>query len=140
MYALLAVIGLVVAGLIFCLRIYRAGYDENDAVIFLLILGGGMVVGGKTNIRESKPPFRKRRRQAKTQMFNKITEIEKALLTARLFICFWDVEAPSPTNREGNFAAQRHRPLRVEITGTVLTASSFFHNTILTDYHAYTSL
>jgi len=33
--------------LIFCLRIYRAGYDENDAVIFLLILGGGMVVGGK---------------------------------------------------------------------------------------------
>lgn len=47
LYGLFAIVGLVVAGLLFCTRIYKAGYNENDAIIFLLLIAGGMVIGGK---------------------------------------------------------------------------------------------
>ncbi len=46
MYALMAVIGMLVSGFVFCRRIKRAGYNDNDAVLFLLVLAGGVLVGG----------------------------------------------------------------------------------------------
>ncbi len=46
MYALMAVVGLLAAGVIFCIRIRKAGYDDNEAILFLLVLGVGMLVGG----------------------------------------------------------------------------------------------
>lgn len=46
MYALMAVVGLLIAGFVFCLRIRSQGHDDNEAIIFLLILGVGMLVGG----------------------------------------------------------------------------------------------
>ncbi len=48
MYALMAVIGLLVAGFVFCRRISKAGYDDNEAIFFLLTLSLGMLVGGST--------------------------------------------------------------------------------------------
>ncbi len=46
MYALMAVIGLLVAGFIFCRRIDRLGLDDNDAILFLLVVAVGMYIGG----------------------------------------------------------------------------------------------
>ena len=46
LYTLMAVIGLLVAGFWFCRSIKKAGYDDNDAVIFLLVLAVGMYLGG----------------------------------------------------------------------------------------------
>lgn len=46
MYGLCASAGMIIAGFIFCYRIKKCGHDENDAIIFLLVLALGMVVGG----------------------------------------------------------------------------------------------
>lgn len=46
MYALMAVIGLLVAGFLFCRRIDRSGLDDNDAILFLFVLALGMYIGG----------------------------------------------------------------------------------------------
>jgi len=46
MYGLTSMIGLVLAGFILCYRIKKAGYDENDTILFILTLAVGMVVGG----------------------------------------------------------------------------------------------
>ena len=46
MYALMSIIGLLVAGFVFCRRIARAGQDDNEALLFLLVLGVGMLIGG----------------------------------------------------------------------------------------------
>ena len=46
MYAVMSIIGLLSAGFIFCRRIKSSGQDDNEAILFLLTLGFGMLVGG----------------------------------------------------------------------------------------------
>lgn len=45
-YAIFATAGLLIAGFVFCYRINRGGYDENEAILFLLAVSAGMLVGG----------------------------------------------------------------------------------------------
>lgn len=45
MYAILSIIGILLIGVIFCKRIKKKGMDDNDAILFLLWLGGGALVG-----------------------------------------------------------------------------------------------
>ncbi len=56
LYAIMAVIGILIGGFIFCRQISRSKLDDNEAIIFLLVIGVGMLVGGSvlygiTNIR-----------------------------------------------------------------------------------------
>lgn len=46
MYAIMAVVGILIGGFIFCKRISRAKLDDNEAIIFLLVIGVGMLIGG----------------------------------------------------------------------------------------------
>ena len=46
MYALMSVIGLLLAGFVFCRGIAKAGEDDNEAILFLLVLCGGILLGG----------------------------------------------------------------------------------------------
>ncbi|MBO5262450.1 MAG: prolipoprotein diacylglyceryl transferase [Clostridia bacterium] len=46
LYAIFALIGIFVAGITFCVYIKKCGYDNNTAIVFLLILGVGVVIGG----------------------------------------------------------------------------------------------
>ena len=46
MYAIMAIIGMLIAGIVFCKRIRKSGYDDNDAILFLLALSGGILLGG----------------------------------------------------------------------------------------------
>ncbi len=46
MYAVMAAIGILVSGYVFCVRIKKSGHDDNDAILFLLFVGGGVLVGG----------------------------------------------------------------------------------------------
>lgn len=45
-YTLMAVIGLLAAGVYFCRQIRRFGLDDNDAIIWLLVTGVGILLGG----------------------------------------------------------------------------------------------
>ena len=54
-YAIMAIIGMLVAGVLFCYMVRKNGQDDNDAIIFLLVVGMGILVGshilyGITNI------------------------------------------------------------------------------------------
>lgn len=56
MYALMSIIGLLSGGAFFCKRIREEGEDDNEAIVFLLVLSLGMMVGGHilfglTNVR-----------------------------------------------------------------------------------------
>ncbi len=56
MYAVMAVIGMLIAGFVFCKEIKKSGNDDNDAIIFLLIAALGILIGGSllyaiTNLR-----------------------------------------------------------------------------------------
>lgn len=56
MYAVMAAIGAVLAGLVFCRAVRKRGLDDNDAIIFLLFVAGGVMLGGHilyglTNVR-----------------------------------------------------------------------------------------
>lgn len=46
MYALMSILGMLIAGFVFCKRIARAGEDDNEAILFLLVLCLGIVTGG----------------------------------------------------------------------------------------------
>ncbi len=45
-YAIMAIIGGLLAGFLFCRRISRLGLDDNEAIIFLLLCAVGVLVGG----------------------------------------------------------------------------------------------
>ncbi len=46
MYALIAIAAGLLIGIMYCRRIRRLGYDDNDAVVMLLMAAGGAVLGG----------------------------------------------------------------------------------------------
>ena len=46
MYAVMSIIGLLFAGWIFCKRIRKETKDDTDAIIFLIVLSVGMLIGG----------------------------------------------------------------------------------------------
>ena len=46
MYAVFATIGILVAGFAFCRYIDKQGFDDNDAIIFMLIVAVGVMLGG----------------------------------------------------------------------------------------------
>lgn len=46
MYAIMAIIGLLTAGFVFCRQIKKNGGDESDATLFILPIGLGMLIGG----------------------------------------------------------------------------------------------
>ena len=46
MFGIMAMAGMLTAGFVLCYRIKKAGYDYNDTILYILCLGGGMVVGG----------------------------------------------------------------------------------------------
>ncbi len=46
MYAVMAVIGMLLAGFCFCKNVKKQGLDDNDAIIFLLFVGVGILIGG----------------------------------------------------------------------------------------------
>ena len=46
MYAIMAVIGLLVAGFVFCYGIKKNGGDESEATLFIIPVGLGMLIGG----------------------------------------------------------------------------------------------
>ena len=46
MYVIMSVIGLLIAGFIFCYRIKKNGGDESDATLFIMPVGIGMLIGG----------------------------------------------------------------------------------------------
>lgn len=48
MYAIFALIGILIAGTAFCVYIDKCGYDNNRAIVFLLFVGLGVVIGGHT--------------------------------------------------------------------------------------------
>lgn len=55
-YSLIAITAAIAVGAIFCKRIRKQGLDDNQAIIFLLCVAGGILVGGSllfgfTNIR-----------------------------------------------------------------------------------------
>lgn len=45
MYGIMAVIGILVAGYFICRQVKKRGLDDNDAIIFLLIVIGGVFIG-----------------------------------------------------------------------------------------------
>lgn len=45
-YTIMAIIGALIAGFLFCRRISRLGLDDNEAIIFLLICSAGILLGG----------------------------------------------------------------------------------------------
>ena len=45
-YMIMSVIGLLIAGFVFCRMIARRGLDDNDAIVFLLIAAVGLLIGG----------------------------------------------------------------------------------------------
>ena len=56
MYAVMSVIGLLVSGVLFCKRIKKEERDDTEAILFLMVLSIGMLIGGHilyafTNIR-----------------------------------------------------------------------------------------
>ena len=46
MFGIMAMAGMLTAGFVLCYRIKKAGYDDNDTILYILCLGGGMAVGG----------------------------------------------------------------------------------------------
>ena len=57
LYAVMAVVGMLAAGFVFCKRIAKSGLDDNDAILFLLSVAGGIAAGGSvlyaiTNIKK----------------------------------------------------------------------------------------
>ena len=45
-YAILAIFALLLCGIVFCHFIKKAGKDDNDAIVFLLVVAVGILVGG----------------------------------------------------------------------------------------------
>ena len=45
-YAIMATFALLLCGFIFCYYVRKAGQDDNDAILFLLCVAGGIMVGG----------------------------------------------------------------------------------------------
>ncbi len=45
-YAMLALIGGLIAGVFLCVRVWKQGYDENDTIFFLFMCVIGVAVGG----------------------------------------------------------------------------------------------
>lgn len=45
-YTIMAIIGAMLIGFLFCRRISKLGLDDNDAIVFLLICAVGVIVGG----------------------------------------------------------------------------------------------
>ncbi|MBE6788837.1 MAG: prolipoprotein diacylglyceryl transferase [Ruminococcaceae bacterium] len=45
-YAIMAIIGALLVGLLFCRRISKLGLDDNEAIVFLLICSVGVLLGG----------------------------------------------------------------------------------------------
>ncbi len=45
-YAILAILALLLCGVVFCYFIRKAGKDDNDAIIFLLVVSVGVLIGG----------------------------------------------------------------------------------------------
>lgn len=46
LYAICALIGILVAGFAFCIYVKRQGYDNNFAILFLFAVAGGVLLGG----------------------------------------------------------------------------------------------
>ena len=45
-YGLMAVIGIVLVGFLLCLSLRHRGMDDNNGIIFLLFVAGGVLIGG----------------------------------------------------------------------------------------------
>lgn len=46
MYAVFATVGILVSGFAFCRYVDKKGYDDNDAIVFMLIVAAGVLLGG----------------------------------------------------------------------------------------------
>ncbi|HIZ84238.1 MAG TPA: prolipoprotein diacylglyceryl transferase [Firmicutes bacterium] len=45
-YGLIAIVGAFISGVVFCRMIKRRGLDDNDAIVFMLLVALGVLVGG----------------------------------------------------------------------------------------------